>query len=277
MDSPRTTIATRMSNAIVEPLRALTVQRLPLILILCLTAGLCAWGWGRRGPAGLAGGTPVLAGGLSGVRTPLSAPERAGNPQAEGNGPGLEGGWATDLLVGMADGSSTSNQTRTLRLGESEGASAEDPEAEKVEFVTTDAEGSVRVEATRVNGIFHGPWQATSMEGEILAKGQYVNGERAGAWNFWREGGHKRAQGSYEKNLKVGTWFSYHDNGQPERMVNYQDGEPNGVYFEWYTNGEVRSMGTFVMGRREGAWVFKDYDGQEDSRSGDYQNGKRIR
>jgi hypothetical protein len=248
------------------------VQRLPLLVILLIAAGLMAWNVGRYAPDPRAA---ERAAERAVVQAPSTEDTQAGVALAMGVG---AGGTLERSLEGA-----TASQGSTVDAGPPAVDCPEDltqeldggGEEQDVPLLHDD--GSLQADAHTKDGLLDGPWVEYSPEGQKLTEGSFIEGARAGHWVFWRPDGSKRAEGNYEAGVKQGPWTSWHENGAPEREVIYQAGDQDGMYQEWYTNGQIRTAGVFILGRREGFWEFYEFDGSIDVRTGTYVNGKRVR
>lgn len=249
------------------------MQRLPFLVILCITAGLLAWNVGRFVPEALSAERRLLG---DAVHAPVASamPSTvvvASAPGADASGAAsLDANDPATLLAGevLPDGGDCPEEEAQPPV--------EDPMEESQVLHLESADGTLTTEVEVKDGLREGHC-VEYLEGEKVAEGDYIEGARAGHWVFWRQGGTKRAEGNYSKGLKDGPWESWHEEGTLERRVEYATGEPHGHYIEWYTNGMVRAEGDFVMGRREGDWYFYDFDGSVDLRTGYYSSGKRVR
>ncbi len=248
------------------------MQRLPLLLILFLVAGLMAWNVGYYTPDAL---SDVEGSDDEGL--PAPAVEDVPGVVALAMGVGFAGTLDPSFEDGVHEPGPLVDESLEVPdcFEDLEVVTAEPGQEQDVPILHED--GSLRAEVHTKDGLLDGPWIEYTPEGQKISEGQFIEGARAGRWVFWRPDGSKRAEGRYAAGVKQGPWTSWHENALPEREVFYEAGDPDGMYREWYTNGQVRAAGLFILGRREGYWEFYDYDGSLDVRTGNYLSGKRVR
>jgi hypothetical protein len=248
------------------------VQRLPLLVILCIAAGLIAWNVGHYAP-------DPLAAERAAERVLLQAPatEEARAGMALAMGIGAQGTLDHPLEGAAASQGAAADAARSAADCPEDLQLLSDEEGQEQDVPLLHDDGSLQADVHTKDGLLDGPWVEYTPDGEKLTEGEFIEGARAGHWVFWRPDGSKRAEGSYLTGVKQGAWTSWHENGLPEREVFYEAGDQDGMYREWYTNGQVRAAGLFILGRREGFWEFYDFEGGIDVRTGTYVNGKRVR
>lgn len=118
--------------------------------------------------------------------------------------------------------------------------------------------GNIRREENFIKGIPDGIITEYSDTGRIILYGNYLDGEEEGEWIY--EVGDDKIIGSYLYGKKEGMWKHY-CNGLLYYEGNYLDGSEDGLHILYWNNGKIKSKGKYFAGKKEGEWIFNNYDG----------------
>ena len=116
--------------------------------------------------------------------------------------------------------------------------------------------------------------------GNIITKGEYVEGKEEGEW-FYRIGDNE-TEGTYAEGMRNGLWKSYDQpSGMGKQKVlrfegRFIEDNPHGKHTYYWDNGNRKDEGEYSMGRKEGEWVYYNYDGTPFIVVS-YKNGAEIR
>jgi uncharacterized protein len=142
------------------------------------------------------------------------------------------------------------------------------------------ADGQLLREETYYNGLLDGPMTEYDEAGEVITRGQYIEGEENGDW-FYREGDNE-ADGAYAAGTRNGLW-KYYDlpEGMGKQKVlrfegRFIEDNPQGKHTYYWDNGYRKEEGEYVMGLKEGEWVYYNYDGTPFIIVS-YKNGAEVR
>ncbi len=122
------------------------------------------------------------------------------------------------------------------------------------QFVYYDKQGREVARGTFRRGLEHGPWEEREEGTGFLGRGEYRDGLRVGEWNYFHSSGEREARGGYVEGKREGVWTLWYKHGQTAAELTYRDGELNGPARYWEEDGGVNAQ-----------------------RSGDYEDGKKVR
>ena len=115
---------------------------------------------------------------------------------------------------------------------------------------------------------------ALSNDSSLLekAKGVYENGEKSGLWVYYHENGKIEQKGFYKNGKPENKWMWYYESGNILKEEVYSKGAENGLIIEYSDSGNVIKKGQFLMGVKEGPWIYEMGDQKE---TGNYIDGKK--
>ena len=101
----------------------------------------------------------------------------------------------------------------------------------------------------------HGPFTEWYPDGTVKVQATYVDGDLHGTCNSWYSTGRPWEKIEYEAGKWEGPKIRWHPNGQLHEMSTYKNHQLNGQITEWDNDGKVISQGTCKDGRREGVYT----------------------
>jgi antitoxin component YwqK of YwqJK toxin-antitoxin module/peroxiredoxin len=110
--------------------------------------------------------------------------------------------------------------------------------------------------------------------GVLRKEGTRVDGLQQGDWAFYYESGKVRAKGRYEKDIQDGPWTYYYENGNVEWQGGFAAGKRSGPFTFYFPDGRKRAEGWFREEHEEGEWRFYSQSGGTLEQQGDYQDGR---
>jgi antitoxin component YwqK of YwqJK toxin-antitoxin module len=102
-------------------------------------------------------------------------------------------------------------------------------------------------------------------EGNIITKGEYIEGRRNGEWYF--KVGLAEIKGIYSDDMRSGLWryWDLPKSMGKEKTLRFEgrfiEDNPHGEHTWYWDNGNRKDQGEYVMGRKEGNWIYYNYDG----------------
>jgi antitoxin component YwqK of YwqJK toxin-antitoxin module len=125
--------------------------------------------------------------------------------------------------------------------------------------------GELLREEAYFNGLPDGIMTEYDEAGNIITKGEFIEGKEDGEW-FYRVGD-TEVRGTYAEGMRNGLW-KYWDvresMGQPNVLRfegRYIEDNPHGEHTYYWDNGNRKEEGEYVMGKKEGDWIYYNYDG----------------
>ena len=115
------------------------------------------------------------------------------------------------------------------------------------------------------NGLQDGRMTEYDKEGEIITKGEYIEGKRIGEWYF--KVGNTETVGVYSDDMRNGLWRTWDlpSSMGRDKVLRFEgkfiEDNPHGEHTWYWDNGNRKDQGEYVMGRKEGNWVYYNYDG----------------
>jgi uncharacterized protein len=125
--------------------------------------------------------------------------------------------------------------------------------------------GQTLREESYYNGLADGMMTEYDEAGNIITKGEFLEGNEEGEW-YYRVGDNE-TEGSYAQGMRNGLWKYYDipDDIGKQKVLRFEgrfiEDNPHGKHTWYYDNGNRKDEGEYVMGRREGEWIFYNYDG----------------
>lgn len=125
--------------------------------------------------------------------------------------------------------------------------------------------GQILREETYYNGLSDGAMTEYDEAENVLTKGEYIEGKEEGEW-FYRVGDNV-TEGSYSDGMRNGLWKYYDapDETGKQRVLRFEgryiEDNPHGKHTWYWDNGNRKEEGEYVMGRKEGDWIYYNYDG----------------
>jgi antitoxin component YwqK of YwqJK toxin-antitoxin module len=127
------------------------------------------------------------------------------------------------------------------------------------------AGGETLREEIYYNGLLDGAMTEYDEEGYVITKGQYIEGKEDGEW-YYRYGDNE-TDGSYADGMRNGLWKYYDvpDEMGKQKILRFEgrfiEDNPHGKHTYYWANGNRKEEGEYVMGRKEGDWIFFSNDG----------------
>jgi antitoxin component YwqK of YwqJK toxin-antitoxin module len=125
--------------------------------------------------------------------------------------------------------------------------------------------GQVLREEAYYNGLLDGMMTEYDEAGNIITKGEYVEGKETGEW-YYRIGDNETT-GNYAEGMRNGLW-KYYDLAPAmgkQKVLRFEgryiEDNPHGRHTYYWDNGNKKDEGEYVMGRKEGEWIYFNYDG----------------
>jgi antitoxin component YwqK of YwqJK toxin-antitoxin module len=141
----------------------------------------------------------------------------------------------------------------------------------------------------KITGKSQGSLKDGKLNGRVWEKITYKDMNKEGPYVTYHDNGGVREKITYKDGNIEGPYVSYHDNGQLDSKGTYKDGTPvDGPWVSYHDNGQLKSKGTYKDGKRDGPWVFFEWDGTKrttprkefgtilDEGFGTYKNGVKI-
>jgi antitoxin component YwqK of YwqJK toxin-antitoxin module len=125
--------------------------------------------------------------------------------------------------------------------------------------------GQLLREENYYNGLEDGQMTEYDEAGNVITKGEFLEGNEEGEW-YYRVGDNETA-GTYAQGMRNGEWKYYDvpaDPGKPKVLRfegRFIEDNPHGKQTTYWDNGSRKEEGEYVMGRKEGEWVYYNYDG----------------
>lgn len=125
--------------------------------------------------------------------------------------------------------------------------------------------GELLREESYYNGLQDGMMTEYDEAGKVITKGEYIEGKENGPW-YYRLGD-SETEGTYADGMRNGLWKVYDlPNGMEEQKVlrfegQYIEDNPQGEHTYYWDNGNKKEEGDYSTGRKEGEWVYYNYDG----------------
>jgi antitoxin component YwqK of YwqJK toxin-antitoxin module len=125
--------------------------------------------------------------------------------------------------------------------------------------------GQVLREESYYNGLLDGLMTEYDESGNVITKGGYIEGKEDGTW-FYRIGD-SETEGTYAEGMRYGLWKSYDlPKGMGQQKVlrfegRFIEDNPHGKHTYYWDNGNKKDEGDYSMGRKEGEWIYYNYDG----------------
>jgi antitoxin component YwqK of YwqJK toxin-antitoxin module len=126
-------------------------------------------------------------------------------------------------------------------------------------------DGQLLREELYYNGKLDGLMTEYNEAGEVITKGEYIEGEENGEW-FYREGDNE-TDGNYAGGMRNGLWKYYdiQDGTGKQKVLRFEgrfiEDNPHGKHTYYWDNGNKKEEGDYVMGLKEGEWIYYNYDG----------------
>jgi len=126
-------------------------------------------------------------------------------------------------------------------------------------------EGETMREESYYNGLLDGLMTEYDEAGNVITKGQYIEGKEDGAWYYHLPG--SETEGTYSEGMRNGLWKVYDLPDKPgdEKVLRFEgkflEDNPQGKHTYYWDNGNKKEEGEYAMGRKEGEWVYYNYDG----------------
>jgi uncharacterized protein len=115
------------------------------------------------------------------------------------------------------------------------------------------------------NGLLDGLMTEYDESGNVISKGEYIEGKEDRDW-YYRVGD-SEIDGTYAEGMRNGLWKYYdipQDQGK-QKVLRFEgrfiEDNPHGKHTYYWDNGNRKEEGEYVMGRKEGEWVYFSYDG----------------
>jgi len=142
------------------------------------------------------------------------------------------------------------------------------------------AGGEILREEQYYNGFPDGQMTEYDEAGNVITKGKFIEGNEDGEW-YYRIGDNE-TEGSYSDGMRTGEW-KYYDipEGMGKQKIlrfegRFIEDNPHGKHTYYWDNGNRKEEGEYVMGRKEGDWIYFNYDGTPFIIVS-YKNGAEIR
>jgi len=125
--------------------------------------------------------------------------------------------------------------------------------------------GELLREEAYYNGLPDGIMTEYDELGNIITKGEFLEGKEEGDWYF--RIGDNETEGDYAQGMRNGMW-KYYDvpEGYGKQNVlrfegRFIEDNPHDKHTWYWDNGNRKEEGEYIMGRKEGEWVYYNYDG----------------
>jgi uncharacterized protein len=125
--------------------------------------------------------------------------------------------------------------------------------------------GEVLREETYYNGLLDGIMTEYDEAGSVITKGEYIEGKEEGVWYFRL--GDSETEGNYADGMRNGLWKVYDlQKGMGQQNIlrfegRFIEDNPHGKHTWYWDNGNKKEEGDYSMGRKEGEWIYYNYDG----------------
>lgn len=139
--------------------------------------------------------------------------------------------------------------------------------------------GELLREENYFNGLLDGEMTEYDLAENVITKGEYIEGNQEGKWVY--RVGNSIVEGNYAAGMRNGEWKSWDVNpmGEVETLRfegKYVEDNPNGKHIYYWDNGKRKDEGEYIMGRKQGDWIYYNYDGTP-FLIVTYDDGKEIR
>jgi antitoxin component YwqK of YwqJK toxin-antitoxin module len=125
--------------------------------------------------------------------------------------------------------------------------------------------GEILREELYYNGLPDGLMTEYDADGNVITKGEYIEGREDGAW-YYRSGDNE-TEGNYSEGMRNGLWKYWDLPGESgkQKVLRFEgrfiEDNPHGKHTYYWDNGNRKDEGEYVMGRKEGEWIYFSYDG----------------
>lgn len=127
------------------------------------------------------------------------------------------------------------------------------------------AGGETLREEVYYNGLLDGLMTEYDESGNVITKGEFIEGKEEGEW-YYRNGDNE-TEGSYAEGMRNGLWKYYDlpDEMGKQKVLRFEgrfiEDNPHGKHTYYWDNGLRKEEGEYIMGRKEGDWIYYGYDG----------------
>ncbi len=242
------------------------VKQLPLLTIVVLTAMILAWNFSFYGDFYRA------------QAVGRSVPAEARPPQASEVELVAAGGVGSAEVAGRGK-PAHAQQGAVAEPGASldHRVTAGSPEEDGDVAVTyTYQGGAPKSEGTLRHGYRYGEWREYWENGNLLMTGRYEESGRVGDWEFFHEDGSPSSRTAYVMGMKDGESESFFSNGKLASRGHYSADQRTETWTQYYRDGSIKETGTYEQGVRQGEWTFRDPEGFDGPRTGQYRDGVRV-
>jgi antitoxin component YwqK of YwqJK toxin-antitoxin module len=125
--------------------------------------------------------------------------------------------------------------------------------------------GEALREESYYNGLLDGIMTEYDEAGNVITKGEYIEGNEEGDWVY--RIGNSETDGTYSAGEWNGLW-KYYDipaDKTKEKVLRFEgrfiEDNPHGKHTYYWDNGNRKEEGEYSMGRKEGEWIYYNYDG----------------
>lgn len=124
--------------------------------------------------------------------------------------------------------------------------------------------GEILREESYYNGLQDGPMTEYDEAGNIITRGEYIEGKENGEWYY--KVGESEIRGTYAEGMRNGEWKYWDIAPMGKSNIlrfegRYIEDNPHGEHTYYWDNGNRKEQGEYVMGKKEGDWVYFNYDG----------------
>ena len=119
-----------------------------------------------------------------------------------------------------------------------------------------------------------GKWVEHREDGSVSHKMKYKKGERHGKYESWHSEGYKKETLKYVKGNLHKKQIQYYQTGIKKSVHLYKHGKLEGL-FMWHKNKTLAQTGLYKAGKRNGAWVKWDNNGEVIGKA-TYELGKVV-
>lgn len=123
--------------------------------------------------------------------------------------------------------------------------------------------GEMLREETYYNGLLDGLMTEYDEAGGVITKGEYIEGKEEGNWYFRL--GDSETEGTYADGMRNGLWKIYDLQMGQKKVLRFEgrfiEDNPHGKHTYYWDNENKKEEGEYTMGRKEGDWVYYNYDG----------------